>query len=175
MYEFYLSRTRTTLSVIRLNVYCASRTIMHRFRSARATIPFRAYCMYTGEEFRLRHYWSFANKIKKKISKNKRQFAYLCDAWDLGLLFIYDRKTYFLCFLFIYLLFFFFVSSHLFGCWFKEGVGEKNNSECKLAARSPSASEQKITSETSTLYLVKEWHIEKVCFCRHCKISLKLF
>ena len=25
---------------------------MHRFRSARATIPFRAYCMYTGEEFR---------------------------------------------------------------------------------------------------------------------------
>ena len=53
MYEFYLSRTRTTLSVIRLNVYCASRTIMHRFRSARATIPFRAYCMYTGEEFRL--------------------------------------------------------------------------------------------------------------------------
>ena len=26
---------------------------MHRFRSARATIPFRAYCMYTGEEFRL--------------------------------------------------------------------------------------------------------------------------
>ena len=53
MYEFYLSRTRTTLSVIRLNVYCASRTIMHRFRSARATIPFRAYCMYTGEKFRL--------------------------------------------------------------------------------------------------------------------------
>ena len=56
MYEFYLSRTRTTLSVIRLNVYCASRTIMHRFRSARATIPVRAYCMYTGEEFRLQCY-----------------------------------------------------------------------------------------------------------------------
>ena len=42
MYGFYLSLTRTTLSVIRLNVYCASRTIMHLFLSGRAAIPVRA-------------------------------------------------------------------------------------------------------------------------------------
>ena len=45
MYEFYLSRTRTTWSVICLNVYCASRTIMHLAQDA---LPFPAELLYVN-------------------------------------------------------------------------------------------------------------------------------